>query len=263
VEVLVERSLRTTARRSIRDYATTEETIVGLGKRVGTAVLKRIEASPGVQAQVARSERTAPVTRAARKAAHSPLDDATVAAELGEQLDAAPSVTEEAIPQFDRRDDYINDRAYRLLKAVAAETAVEQIPPERAELFREEEALGRMPMEDAFRRLCELEPGLGNAKTQTERAATSGNSEACGLPKELREPLARLVGGGARSDRELLHSSLATSIVHQYLGILAGDQRSGAPEVSYFESPVKHVVTTGVLFDLSRFMRHRSKGVAP
>jgi hypothetical protein len=34
------------------------------------------------------------------------------------------------------------------------------------------------------------------------------------------------VGGDARSDNDLLHTTIATSIVHQYLEILVGNARS-------------------------------------
>jgi len=78
---------------------------MGLGGRLGKAVLKRIESSPAVQAQIARSERTMPVTRAARKAAYSPLDDETAKAKLREDLDAEPEIVEEAVAHFHRQVD--------------------------------------------------------------------------------------------------------------------------------------------------------------
>jgi len=50
---------------------------MSISGRLGRAVLRRIESSPGVQEQVARSERTMPVTRAAHRVAYSALDDET------------------------------------------------------------------------------------------------------------------------------------------------------------------------------------------
>lgn len=222
---------------------------MGLGGRLGKAVLKRIEASPTVQEQMARSERTMPVLRAAHKAAYSSLDDESAKANLGEHLEAEPEVVEEALTHFLRRDDYIDDRAYRLLAAAAADTTVAPTPPERTDLFAQEEEIGKMPMEQAFERLAEIEPGLLDLKSQIEAVEKNGDRRDCGLPKQIREPLHRLVGGGASSDHELLHTSLATSIVHQYLEMLAGNTRFGTPDISYFESPIKHFVATGVLFD--------------
>jgi hypothetical protein len=79
---------------------------MGLGGWLGRAVLKRIEASPGVQERIARSEWTMPVTGAAHKAAFSPLDDETVKAKLRDDLDAEPEIVEEAVAHFYRLDDY-------------------------------------------------------------------------------------------------------------------------------------------------------------
>jgi hypothetical protein len=141
------------------------------------------------------------------------------------------------------RRDSIDDRAYRLLAAVAADSPVAPIRPELAELFAREEALGRIPMQQAFEQLAEIEPGLRDLSRQAAAAANSGGSEDWGLPKDLRERVNDLLDGGARSDDALLHSNLATSIVEQYLLILAGDTRVGTPEVSYFDAPIKRVVT--------------------
>jgi hypothetical protein len=220
---------------------------MGLGGWLGKAVLKRIEASPGIQERIARSERTMPVTDAAHKAAFSPLDDETVKAKLREDLDAEPEIVEEAVAHFHRLDDYIGDRSYRLLSAVAAGTAVASVPPERAALFAQEEEIGRMPMEQAFQRLAEIESGLLNLKSRAETLEKNGDPSGCGLPKHIKKPLHRLVGGGARSDNDLLHTTLATSIVHQYLEILAGNTRFGTPDVAYFDSPIKHFVVTGAI----------------
>jgi hypothetical protein len=93
---------------------------------------------------------------------------------------------------------------------------------------------------------------------------TSATAPSVSLPRRLRtasslrEQLPRLVGGAAQSTRELLHSTLATSIVHQYLGIVAGDSRLGTADVPYFDSPVKQVTTAGVLLDLKRFKPKRA-----
>jgi hypothetical protein len=236
---------------------------MGLGARLGKAVLKRIEASPGVQEQIARSERTMPVTRAAHKEAYSPLDDEAAKASLCERLEAerevtGPEVVQEALTHFRQRDEYIDDRAYRLLAAAATDTAVAPTPLERADLFAQEEEIGRMPMEQAFERLAEIEPGLLYLKSQIEAVETNGDRSDCGLPKHIREPLHRLVGGGASSNHELLHTTLATSIVHQYLRQLAGDKRLGTPDVAYFDSPIKHFTASSVLFDFRRSKRPRA-----
>ncbi len=111
----------------------------------------------------------------------------------------APPYVEEALTHFHRRDDYIDDRTYRLLAAAAADTTVAPIPLERVDLFAQEEEIGRMPMEQAFGRLAEIEPGLLDLKSQVEAVEKNCDPGSCGLPKPMKEPLHRLVGGGASS----------------------------------------------------------------
>ncbi len=89
----------------------------------------------------------------------------------------AEVLREATIDLAKHRDHYIADRAYRLLSAAVAGTAVQSIPPERRELFTGEESIGRMPIE-------------------------------------------------------------------QYLRVLAGDGRSGSPDMPYFENPRKMVSVT-------------------
>jgi hypothetical protein len=224
---------------------------VGLGALLGRAVLKRVESSPKVQEAMARSARTMPVTRAATKAAYTSLDDEAARLELSGELNADAEVIRETLANYPSRDDYIADRAYRLLAAAATGSAVATMPAERADLFTQEEEIGRTPMVQAFARLAETEPGLLEIEQQTRPVIEDHDLDQCGLPKEIRHRLARLVGGGARSDRQLLHTPLATSIVHQYLQILAGNARLGTPDVSYFDSPIKHFVSSHTLFDFN------------
>lgn len=218
---------------------------MGLKAQLGKAVMKRVEAMPAVQAQKERSERISPVQRAARKLAYISQDDETAKLALAELLEADSDVVKEAtIDLAQRRDDYIDDRAYRLLSAAAAGTAVLPIPPERRELFAEEEAIGRMPIEQAFQRLAELEPRLIGVKHMAERGGQDEDGDACGLPQRLRKELLGLVGGAANEHHELLRTTLATSVVHQYFLQLGGNARMGNPSVAYFDSPTKHFVAS-------------------
>ena len=199
---------------------------MSLKEQLGKAVLKRFEAMPAVQAQMERSKRVSPSQRAARELAYSSLNDEAAKTALAERLSADAGVLKEAtIDLARRRSDYIDDRAYRLLSAAAAGTAVQPIPPECQELFAEEEAIGRMPIEQAFQHLSGLEPRLIDVKRQAQAGTQDGEGGACGLPEHLRKELHGLVGGGASDDHELLRSALATSVVHQYLLQLAGNTR--------------------------------------
>jgi hypothetical protein len=220
---------------------------MSLKGRVGSAVMKRIEALPSVQAEMERSERIGPSQRAARDLAHSPLEDEAAVAKLGERLDAGQAVLEEAaIAMSKRRDDYIDDRAYRLLSAAAAHSVVQSTPPERAGLFAREEAIGRMPLQDAFALLAESEPRLLDLRQRAQLSATQDQSGGCALPEGIGKSLSHLVGGGAEVDDELLRSTLATSIAHQYLGFVSGDLRLGPAETPFWELPRKKFVASHV-----------------
>ncbi len=218
---------------------------MGLKGRLGSAVMKRIEALPAVRAEMERSERIGPSQRTARDLAHSPLDDEAVVAKLRERLDASQPILEEAaVTASKRREDYIDDRAYRLLSAAASGTAVQPIPPERAGLFAREEAIGRMPLEDAFALLAESEPRLLDLQRRARESAASGQPAGYKLPEDISNPLHQMVGGGAEVDDALLRTVLATSIAHQYLGVVAGDTRFGPAEVPFWELPRKRFVAS-------------------
>ncbi len=226
---------------------------MSLKGQLGKALLKRLETIPAVQAEVERAKRRGPLLQAARRAAFSSLDDEQAKAKLARNLNAGTAVIEDALALLgsQRGFGYTEDRAYRLLTAAAAETEVAPAQAEHAELFAEEESIGRIPIEQAFGRLGEIEPALLDLPDRA-RTRRPEDDQDCGLPERVRRPLRRLVGAGAISDHPLLHTDLATSIVHQYLEQLAGNQFLGSPSTPYFESPIKHFVSTGVLFDRTR-----------
>jgi hypothetical protein len=204
---------------------------------LGSAVMKRIEAMPAIQAAKERSERISPAQRAAKEAAYGPLDDESAKAALRERIGGEAEVlTEATIDLAKHRDDYIGDRAYRLLSAAAAGTAVQSIPPERRELFTAEEVIGTMPIEQAFQRLAEIEPRLLDIERMTRAAEVDDKGS---LPPDVDRRLRSLVGGAAERDDELLRSNLASSIAQHYLRVLVGDSRCGSPEMSFFENPRK------------------------
>jgi hypothetical protein len=220
---------------------------MSLKGRLGGAVMKRIEALPWVQAEKERSERTGPSETAAIKLAPSALDDETATAKLRERLDASPAVLQEAtIAMSKRRDDYLHDRAYRLLSAAAGDAPVQPIPPERVELFAREEALGRMPIQDAFALLAESEPRLADMERRA-RAHSRPPDAGSQLPQDISRPLHRLIGGGAQAQDELLRTSLATSIVHQYPRLIGGEDVGTSTETPYWELPRRMVVLTSTL----------------
>jgi hypothetical protein len=218
-------------------------TILG---RLGTALLKGITALPPVKDSLERHERIAPILRAAQAVAYRDIDDETAKAALTEQLTQSPGDLGEALQAMMRfgpvsRDDYVSDRAYRLLAASASGTAVAPMPPERSALFAREESLGRTPINQAFAVLKDIEPRL----LDVERKATSAELDDNGsLPPDIRRRLGVLVGGGAEREDELLRSSLASSITQHYLRVLAGDSRCGPPDMPFFDNPRKSFSVT-------------------
>jgi hypothetical protein len=214
---------------------------------VGQKMLARIEELPSVKAAAERHERTGPVLRAAMSAACGEPDDDAAKAELIERVGGRPEEVVEVLRDslLLRRDTYVTDRAYRLLAAVASNSKVEPPPVWRASLFGEEAGLGRVPMKDAFRRLAEIEPRLRSVERMAELPVARADEDR--LPKEIGEALRPLVGGTAEHENELLRSTLASSLAHQYLWIMTGEQAFGISEMSYFQAPRKLGVASGVL----------------
>ncbi len=120
------------------------------------------------------------------------------------------------------RDGYIKDRAYRLLTAALDETDVRPIDPSLCTQFMREEALGRIPLEEAFTELAEHEPELSEL---------TGEEDPGVLQNRARE----LVGIAARSGDPLLRSDLAASIIEQYVGIRQG-RLEGDLRAPYFDT---------------------------
>jgi hypothetical protein len=122
------------------------------------------------------------------------------------------------------------------LSAAAAGTRVQSIPPERRDLFTEEEKIGRMPILQAFQRLAEIEPRLLDVERMTPATGVDDNGS---LPPNVDRRIRSLVGGAAERDDELLRSKLASNIAQHYLRVLAGDSRCGSPDMPFFENPRK------------------------
>lgn len=169
----------------------------------------------------------------ASKRARSPLadDDAceALARDLGDESDAA---VRHAIELSARtRDTYLDDRAFRLLNAVANSTPVPPIEPRSAEGFGRQRDLGRSPLRDAFAHLATLEPAL-----HALDPATPGYTSAI-------EAIPALVGPEARGGDPLLQTSLAWQVVMLYLDAVEDD-----------EEEARNVLLARPVFD------HRSPG---
>lgn len=127
------------------------------------------------------------------------------------------------------RDSFEQDRAYRLLEAVVTHSPVSEVDPQLGELFRREQELGNMPIEDAVAYISELEPRLIDLESSQAR----------------RDVVRRLVGPRATHDDPLVRTQLALSIMCHYISMEEGQISEECRGVSYFASPVKRVSQSG------------------
>ena len=169
------------------------------------------------------------VIRAALGAAYSSASDDDATLRLSNETAPDPTAIREAQRFFEsRRDEFINDRAYRLLVALArGDGWVPAISEANRERFDSEAHLGRLPLRDAFALLADRKPEL---RSLASSAAT------CPTPSDI------LLDPAGHPD-SLCESNLAVSIATQFLAIQRG-QHEGDPATSYFALPKKTVVLT-------------------
>lgn len=138
---------------------------------------------------------------AARAQARSRLSDVDACAALAADISGLPTDAVAAeIAGWHRREDFVNDRAFRLLVGVR-DSEVPEIDAAHREQFAREEELGRLPLPEAFERLSATCPGLEDVASRA-RAHKKPNL------RELGPMLTKL-------DRE--HGPVAFYIVTRYL----------------------------------------------
>lgn len=226
---------------------------------LGRQIMRRIEESPRVQEQQARTDRLWPFVSAARDAAFTNATDEQARDELLALTDLRSKLESESAGVWDAvewlgrdRRDYIADRAYRLLTAAVAGTAVRPIDPAVAVLFGREERLGRMPMQHAYAELAALEPRLLDVR---ERVAASPAPPPgpTRWPNPVAADALRGVLGVANHDGDqLLRTDLAHSLALHYLSILVDGRFGGDPATAYFDAPTKASVGGVTLFGPQR-----------
>jgi hypothetical protein len=128
------------------------------------------------------------------------------------------------------RDEYVCDRAYRVLHAIATNKPVEPIRPAVAAVFEREAELGRAPLARAFEILVELEPRLRDLQSMEDENVWG---------KRLTE----LLGPNALGDDALVRSQLALSVASHYLTF--GSDGRASKDITYFAAPVKVVTRSG------------------
>jgi hypothetical protein len=145
------------------------------------------------------------------------MSDADACIALRLQLAEEDGIIHTAIKKLaEEREDYLSDRAFRLLSAVAAGSAVRPLDPALSAVFTRERALGHLPLTEAFRELGLVEPGLVEL-SQAAEAITDWKAEKRALTRQL----GWLAGARARSGDRLMRSDLIASLILQYLTAVA------------------------------------------
>lgn len=147
--------------------------------------------------------------------------------------DCEPDVVSAALSQCQAdRVDYVADRAYRLLSAAVSGSPVEPIDPEKESLFLEEEALGRLPLQEAFAKLAGLEPYLAELG---ERVRPEGSSKVM----DQLEVAARVETFFRLPNKKepILRSRVAAGVACQYVEVVIGRIDRDAMDVPYFSDP--------------------------
>lgn len=218
---------------------------MSLTGRFARAIWRRFERMTGVYGQIAYQKRAVELSIEAEKAACSSLDDSQAKALLAERLSvfaerlsADPGSMDAARTILSRRSEYMSNRAYRLLSAIAGDTHVAPVPQHLEQLFDQEEALGRMPLDRAFQCLAEMEPRLRDVEQQVHREIVDPEHRP-ELAQSVHKVLINLVGVSADQDFAILGTNLAASIVRQYLEILSGTTILGSVSTPYFDAPLR------------------------
>jgi hypothetical protein len=178
--------------------------------------------------------------RAARRSAALDCDDEAARALLAQEVAPGQGDSEAALKLLGRnRDEFLPDRAFRLLYAVAHRLPVEPMRGETQEPFRREERLGKLPLATAYTELVELEPRLSDA----ESSKPSSSETPAGMP------LSMLLGPNAQHSDPLVRSQLALSIAAQHEAVVRGELDQGQANISYFAAPLKRVRRSGTLIE--------------
>ena len=209
--------------------------------------------SPEALERTERAKRSVAISQAALDQAASSADDSAAAAVLRSEVTDRGAVVRDAIDALaNPRDNYLYDRAFRLLTAAVDGGPVRPIDSAVRDLFLGEQQLGRLPLEDAFASLARTEPRLRDV--EREIVAQRSSFEHAESQLEARRVIAnrieRLVGFGARRQGWLLRSDVTWSCVYGYLLAAAGAS-DGDTTVALFDLP-RPVPRSGLLWGLKR-----------
>jgi hypothetical protein len=165
----------------------------------------------------------------AQHQAQCSVSDGEARAALSTELNGITRATiDRELANWTTREDYVTDRAYRLLVGVRSE----KVPPialESRERFTRDAELGHRPLPVAFARLDAIEPGLEPLGQQALKGGLEASLQAIRGLDQLRTP------------QSVIRDDVPFGIALNYLRQTAAgpvDQRT------YFEqTPVRHLFT--------------------
>ena len=214
-----------------------------LVERGGRAAWQRILQSPQMQESQRQYGLANPVVTVARRLAGSPASDEELAIRMRGRAND-PEAVEFALRELQpRRADFLDDRAYRILQAVATGRPVAPVDPASEENFRVQERLARLPLKDAFAALAELAPGL----RQLEGLVVDGGWRADAADPEMgadayvSQRVDEILESSDASSAPAVGSVVARTIASLYLMIISGGLPVGdvnSPLLSGDEVPI-------------------------
>jgi hypothetical protein len=194
--------------------------------------LRRLLESP----ESKRQERLTPYLDAAQSVAFSRASDDDAKEQLQTLVNSSGDLIHEAVKELaSTRGSYADDRAYRLLAAVAIGHPVEQPDPANLVQFTEEMHLGRRPLNEAFAFLAKREPRLADLRAEVETDPPRWRRRH---GRRISNAALELVGSGTPNNT-ILRTELATSIVIQTLMSASGAPDWGDLSTAYFDAPFK------------------------
>jgi hypothetical protein len=185
--------------------------------------------------------------RAVLEAAASPLDDEQAKDQLARELPDSQFVIERMFARCRaQRDEFLWERAERLLSAAWQGHAVQGSAPEVRELLSRQEQLGRLPIAAAYAQIVSLVPELEQVSLEVTDAISARPDER--VPWALERKIWLLVGSEASHPDPLIRSTEAGLIVLIHLGLIYRYAKQELPGASYFDlAPLPTSRTTGTL----------------
>jgi hypothetical protein len=141
--------------------------------------------------RIRRDLSTRALNAAVNTAQRDVSDDEALAALRVELADVPPPAISQTADGWSHRDDYVHDRALRLIIALRDGTTVEPVPAANRAQFEREAVLGRLPLPDAFSELAAAEPRLRDLERPGRRGKLRAIQKLVGRKSKSPDPVMR------------------------------------------------------------------------